>query len=99
MQQKFWISAAQVSDEVIFPCGDCTLGSVAAMEMGRDQLVGYIIGVHEGLELSRYFVVQFLQNWFEASCGQVGMEFGVSAEDLTFTLRLQPFRQNGVLES
>jgi hypothetical protein len=45
-------------------------GSIAAMVVGRDKLIGDIAVAHKLFEAARWLVVQALEHWFEASGGK-----------------------------
>jgi len=57
VQGEILVSAAKASNEVVFECADGSFGSIAMVDMGRNQLVINIFSCKEVLEGLGCFVV------------------------------------------
>jgi hypothetical protein len=71
MQWKGWIYIGEPCHKVFFKSLDGSFRGVAAVTVGRDQLVRYIIGCEKVLQSGRCLVVESLKFWFET----LGSEF------------------------
>ncbi len=65
MQWKVGIGAAQTSDEVVLKGADGSFCCIAPMDVGRRELKIDMLGVHEGLEGIRGFIVKALEGGSE----------------------------------
>jgi hypothetical protein len=71
MQWKGWIYRREPCHKVFFKSSCGSFSGVAAVTVGRDQLVLYIIGCEKVLQSGRCLVVESLKSWFET----LGSEF------------------------
>jgi hypothetical protein len=71
MQWKGWIYRGESCNKVFFKSSDGSFSGVAAVTVGRDKLVLYIIGGEKVLQSGRCLVVESLEFWFET----LGSEF------------------------
>jgi hypothetical protein len=65
MQWKKWINRGEPFHKVLFKSSDGSFSGVAAVAVGRYQLVLHIIGGEKVLQSSRCLVVESLEFWFE----------------------------------
>ena len=91
-----WVHAAESCDEVVFECLYGPFGSVAAMDVGGNQLVLGIGVVDEVLELLGGFIVESMESWFEAAATQVLVQFLVGSCDLRSMSAFEGFNENGI---
>jgi hypothetical protein len=59
---------------VIFKCADGAFSGVAAVAVGRQQLVLHVIGGEKVLQSSRCLVVESLEFWFETLDSELLMD-------------------------
>jgi hypothetical protein len=71
MQWKGWINGGEPYHKVFFECSDGSFSGVAAVTVGRYQLVLHIIGGEKVLQSGLCLVVECLEFWFET----LGSEF------------------------
>jgi hypothetical protein len=71
MQWKGWINRGEPCHKVFFESSDGAFSGVAAVAVGRHQLVLHIIGGEKVLQSGRCLVVESLKSWFET----LGSEF------------------------
>jgi hypothetical protein len=71
MQWEGWIYIGEPCHKVFFKSSDGSFSDVAAVTVGRDQLVLDVIGCEKVLQSGRCLVVESLKFWFET----LGSEF------------------------
>jgi hypothetical protein len=71
MQWKGWINRGKPCHKVFFKGSDGSFSGVAAVTVGRYQLVLHIIGGEKVLQSGRCLVVESLEFW----CETLGSEF------------------------
>ena len=81
MEGEIFVGCAQTSNEVVFECADGLFGSIAAMDVWRDQLIVHLFRRQKFLESLGCFVIQALEFWTEASGTKPGMRYLVGLED------------------
>jgi hypothetical protein len=69
---------------VVFPGTDGFLGGIGSMDMGRDELIIYALGLHELFEAPWTFGVKLLEEWPEAAGGKFGVQFCVGSNQFVF---------------
>jgi hypothetical protein len=71
MQWKGWINGDEPLHKVFFECLDGSFSSVAAVTVGRYQLVLHVIGGEKVFQSGRCLVVESLEFWFETLCSEL----------------------------
>jgi hypothetical protein len=66
MQGKGWINRGEPFHKVLFKSSDGSFSGVAAVTVGRYQLVFHIIGGEKVLQSRRRLVFESLEFWFES---------------------------------
>jgi hypothetical protein len=74
MQWKGWIYRGEPCHKVFFKSSDGSFSGVAAVTVGRDQLVLYVIGCKKGLQSGRCLIIESLKFWFETLGGEFLMD-------------------------
>jgi hypothetical protein len=74
VEGKVFVNAAEASDEVILESSDGAFSRVAAMSIGRHELVVDVFVFEELFEHRRAFVVEALELWAEASLAEFGVQ-------------------------
>jgi hypothetical protein len=74
VQWKSWIDRGEPCHKVFFECLDGALSSVAAVTVGRHQLILHIIGGEKMLQSGRRLVVESLEFWFETLDSELLMD-------------------------
>jgi hypothetical protein len=80
MQWKGWIYKGDPCHKVFFKCSEVSFSGVAAVTVGRDQLVLHVIGGEKVLQSGRCLNVECLEFWFE-TLGRVFMVYVIICLD------------------
>jgi hypothetical protein len=67
MPGKVLVGAAMTGNKVVFPAADGSFCCILSMNVGRDELVGNVVEFHESFEPRRSFIVELLEEGFEAT--------------------------------
>ena len=96
MQRKIWVASANTCDQMVLERLDGPFGSVGAMQVGRGELEGESLFLHEVLESCGAFIVQSLENGLQALVGELGVEGCVGLYEFMFSAGLQWFWYYGI---
>ena len=72
MQRKIWVAAANPCDQMVLERLDGPFGRVGEMQVGRGELEGESLFLHEGLKSCGAFIVKRLKNGSQALVSELG---------------------------